>query len=107
MEKKLNLTLGDKKKVLEISKALSNPARLDILELLFYESLSVDEISKKLNVPLTSVCSNIAVLENSGFEVKELGILLANKTNSELIQTVGNKITLFRQRKKDSKIVLP
>ena len=66
MEKKLNLTLGDKKKVLEISKALSNPARLDILELLFYESLSVDEISKKLNVPLTSVCSNIAVLENSG-----------------------------------------
>lgn len=66
MEKKLNLTLGDKKKVLEISKALSNTARLDILELLFYESLSVDEISKKLNVPLTSVCSNIAVLENSG-----------------------------------------
>ena len=66
MEKKLNLTLGDKKKVLEISKALSNPARLDILELLFYESLSVDEISKKLNAPLTSVCSNIAVLENSG-----------------------------------------
>ncbi len=66
VEKKLNLTLGDKKKVLEISKALSNPARLDILELLFYESLSVDEISKKLNVPLTSVCSNIAVLENSG-----------------------------------------
>lgn len=66
MEKKLNLTLGDKKKVLEISKALSNPARLDILELLFYESLSVDEISKKLNSPLTSVCSNIAVLENSG-----------------------------------------
>ena len=49
----------------------------------------------------------INVLENSGFEVKELGILLANKTNSELIQTVGNKITLFRQRKKDSKIVLP
>ena len=66
MEKKLNLTLGDKKKVLEISKALSNTARLDILELLFYESLSVDEISKKLNVPLTSVCSNIVVLENSG-----------------------------------------
>ena len=66
MEKKLNLTLGDKKKVLEISKALSNPARLDILEFLFYESLSVDEISKKLNAPLTSVCSNIAVLENAG-----------------------------------------
>ena len=49
----------------------------------------------------------INVLENSDFNVKELGILLADKTNSELIQTVGNKITLFRQKKKNSKIVLP
>ena len=49
----------------------------------------------------------ISVLENSDFDVKELGILLADKTNSELIQTVGNKITLFRQKKKNSKIVLP
>ncbi len=49
----------------------------------------------------------INVLENSDFDVKELGILLADKTNSELIQTVGNKITLFRQKKKNSKIVLP
>lgn len=49
----------------------------------------------------------INLLENSDFDVKELGILLADKTNSELIQTVGNKITLFRQKKKNSKIVLP
>lgn len=49
----------------------------------------------------------INVLENSDFDIKELGILLADKTNSELIQTVGNKITLFRQKKKNSKIVLP
>lgn len=49
----------------------------------------------------------INVLENSDFDVKELGVLLADKTNSDLIQTLGNKITLFRQREKNSKIVLP
>jgi RNA-binding protein len=49
----------------------------------------------------------INVLENSDYDVKELGNILANDTNSILVQTVGNKITLFRQRKKDSKIVLP
>ena len=32
---------------------------------------------------------------------------LAHNTNSELVQIVGNKITLFRQKKKDSKINLP
>ena len=32
---------------------------------------------------------------------------ISNSTNSELIQTMGNKITLFRARKKNSKINLP
>ena len=41
----------------------------------------------------------INVLENSDYEARELGNLLAEKTNSILVQTVGNKITLFRQRK--------
>ena len=49
----------------------------------------------------------INVLETSDFEVRELGNILAEKTNSILVQTLGNKITLFRQRKKDSKIILP
>lgn len=49
----------------------------------------------------------ISVLETAPDSAKYLGIELANKTNSELVQTIGNKITLFRQRKKDSKIVLP
>lgn len=48
----------------------------------------------------------INVLETSDFEVRELGNILAEKTNSILVQTLGNKITLFRQRKKDSKIGL-
>ena len=47
------------------------------------------------------------VLETSPDEITEIANLLAQKTNSDLVQIVGNKITLFRQKKKDSKINLP
>ena len=43
------------------------------------------------------------VLATSPEDISEV----ANSTNSELIQTMGNKITLFRARKKNSKINLP
>ena len=40
-------------------------------------------------------------------DISEVAEEIANSTNSELIQTMGNKITLFRARKKNSKINLP
>ena len=49
----------------------------------------------------------ISVLETAPDSAKDLGNEIAEKTNSTLVQVVGNKITLFRQRKKDSKITLP
>ena len=38
---------------------------------------------------------------------KNLSFEIAERTNSIVVQVIGNKITLFRQRKKDSKIELP
>ncbi len=49
----------------------------------------------------------LTVLETSPEETIDIANSLAQSTNSELVQTVGNKITLFRPRKKDSKINLP
>lgn len=49
----------------------------------------------------------ITVLETAPGSVKELAEEIANGTNSVVVQTVGNKITLFRQRKKNSRIELP
>ena len=66
MEKKLFVDFENKEKMIGVTKALSNHTRLEILELLSLESLSVDEISKKMNLPLTSVASNITILENVG-----------------------------------------
>ncbi len=66
MDKKLELELHQKSDIIRVAHALSNPSRLDILNLLSQESLSVDEISKRLKSPLTTVASNIQILENAG-----------------------------------------
>ncbi len=49
----------------------------------------------------------INVLETSPDDISEIANTLAERTNSAIVQIVGNKITLFRLRKKDSKIKLP
>lgn len=49
----------------------------------------------------------ITVLETAPGSAKELAEEIAIGTNSVVVQTVGNKITLFRQKKKNSKIELP
>ena len=49
----------------------------------------------------------ITVLETAPGNAKELANEIADSTNSEVVQTVGNKITLFRQNKKNSKIEFP
>lgn len=49
----------------------------------------------------------ITVLETAPGSAKELAEEIANGTNSVVVQTVGNKITLFRQKKKNSRIELP
>ncbi len=49
----------------------------------------------------------ISVLETAPDTAKELGVELSEKTNSILVQTIGNKITLFKQKEKDSRYELP
>ena len=49
----------------------------------------------------------ITILETAQENVKDLGNKISERTNSIFVQAVGNKITLFRQKKKNSKINLP
>ncbi|MBQ2916976.1 MAG: ribosome assembly RNA-binding protein YhbY [Clostridia bacterium] len=49
----------------------------------------------------------ITTLETAPDSAKNLSFELGERTNSIVVQVIGNKITLFRQRKKDSKIELP
>ena len=49
----------------------------------------------------------VTVLESAPGSSKELAEKLAQGSNSVVVQTVGNKVTLFRQKKKNSKFDLP
>ena len=67
-----------------------------------------DNLIKQLNDALEArELIKISVLETAPDSAKELGNEIAEVTNSTLVQVVGNKITLYRPKKKDSKIVLP
>lgn len=49
----------------------------------------------------------ITTLETAPDSAKNLSFEIAERTNSIVVQVIGNKITLFRQKQKDSKIDLP
>lgn len=70
----LKLSLAqDKKKLTKVARALSSPERLDILKLLNTASLSVKELSDKLELPLSSTSVHVNVLADCELiEVKEI-----------------------------------
>lgn len=49
----------------------------------------------------------LSVLETAPDDNRVLAQELASHTNSDVVQVIGNKITLYRARKKNSKIILP
>jgi RNA-binding protein len=49
----------------------------------------------------------LSVLETAPDDNRVLAEELASSTNSVLVQVIGNKITLYRPKKKNSKIQLP
>ena len=49
----------------------------------------------------------ISVLETAPDTAKALAIDIANSIDTEVVQVIGSKITLFRQKKKDSRYSLP
>lgn len=48
----------------------------------------------------------VNVLETAEEDVYNIAIELAEKTHSELIQVIGNKITLYRKSKKEKKSII-
>lgn len=67
-----------------------------------------ENLIKQLNDALEArELIKITVLETAPDSAKSLSFEIAENTNSLVIQVIGNKITLFRQKEKDSKIELP
>ncbi|MDE6024884.1 MAG: ribosome assembly RNA-binding protein YhbY [Lachnospiraceae bacterium] len=49
----------------------------------------------------------VGVLKNCADDPKEIANILAERSGSQVVQVIGKKIVLFKQKKKDSKIKLP
>lgn len=49
----------------------------------------------------------ISVLETAPDTAKNLAIEISNKIDTTVVQVIGNKITLFKQKEKDTKYELP
>lgn len=65
MAKLLNLDLGEVEEVCSVGKALSSPVRLDILKLLYEESLNIGEISEKLQIAPSSAALHVNILQKA------------------------------------------
>lgn len=48
----------------------------------------------------------LSVLETVPVGVRQLAEEIAEKTKSEVVQTIGSKITLYRKKKKNPKIII-
>lgn len=62
----LELDLEDEERLCNLGTALSSPARIQILKLLYHHSFNVAEIAAKLQIPTSSAASYIRSLENAG-----------------------------------------
>ena len=69
--------------------------------------ISENQTEQLINALEARELIKISVLETAPASAKILGEEIAKITNSTLVQTIGNKITLFKQKKKDSKYELP
>lgn len=58
-------------RIVKIGKALSSPVRLQMMNLLTINPLSVQEIAKALNIPISSTAMHIACLEDAKLAITE------------------------------------
>ena len=63
---------------------------------------------KQVDVVLeTKELLKISVLNNSGLDAKEVAIELANELKAEFVQSMGNKLVIYRESKEEKVIKLP
>lgn len=65
MSKILELNADNEEYLCEVAKALSSPARIQIIKLLYYNSYNIGEIAEKLNIPASTAALHIRILEGA------------------------------------------
>ncbi len=109
MLEEIYLDFTDKKKMLSIARALANEARINILALLNESSLSVNEIARQLDLPISTAAFHVNILEQAGLLATESkpGIRGAMKVSFRSCDRIVVKMHLDQmEKKKEQSIVL-
>ena len=72
MSKEIELNIEKSEDLFSIAKALASEVRIEIIKLLNYNSLNVNEISEHLNIPASTAAVNVKILEEAGLIHTEL-----------------------------------
>jgi predicted transcriptional regulator len=68
----LELNINEPDKLITVTHALSTRARIDMLRLLNTRSMNIVEMAEALNLPVSTVASNVKVLEGAKLITTEL-----------------------------------
>lgn len=88
----LQLSTQDSASLSRICHALSTPLRVDIVRLLDNQILSCMELSRKLGYPLSTISTNVRILEDAGILICEL--LPAKNGSKKLCSLVYREILM-------------
>lgn len=72
MSKEIELSLEREDELFSVAKALASEVRIDIIKLLNYNCLNVNEISETLGIPASTAAVNVKILEEAGLINTEL-----------------------------------
>ncbi|WP_169088828.1 ArsR/SmtB family transcription factor [Paenibacillus sp. PL91] len=68
----LELSIDESERLRKVAHALASDVRINILKLLNFKQENIVDIAEKLDLPVSTVASNIRVLENAGIIVTEV-----------------------------------
>ncbi|WP_079911757.1 transcriptional regulator [Paenibacillus sp. 32352] len=68
----LELTIDEPDRLIKVAHALSSEIRINILKLLSNQNENIVDIADKLNLPVSTVASNVKVMEDAGIIVTEI-----------------------------------
>jgi DNA-binding transcriptional ArsR family regulator len=80
---------------LEQLKAISDPLRVDVLEIITHEALTVKQMAEKLNQPPTKLYYQVSELETAGF-VTLVGTRIKSGIIEKYYRTVSESIQVDR-----------
>lgn len=68
----LELSIDESERLRKVAHALASDVRINILKLLNYKQENIVDIAEKLDLPVSTVASNVRVLENAGIIMTEV-----------------------------------